>query len=61
MQRSLIPTTLQVVRSSCWNYNFTGGSPAIPEIEIFEDMDVKTINTGATAVQASPHLAPLAR
>jgi cation diffusion facilitator CzcD-associated flavoprotein CzcO len=46
-----------IFHSSRWNYGITGGSPADPSLEKLKDKRVAIIGTGATAVQAIPHLA----
>lgn len=46
-----------VFHSSRWNYSVTGGSPADPSLENLKDKRVAIIGTGASAVQAVPHLA----
>jgi len=43
--------------SSRWNYSITGGSPADPSLEKLKCKRVAIIGTGATSVQAVPHLA----
>ena len=43
--------------TSRWNYALTGGSPADPSLNKLHDKRVAIIGTGATAVQAIPHLA----
>lgn len=43
--------------ASRWDYAYTGGSPDIPHLINLEGKRVAVIGTGATAIQAVPHLA----
>jgi cation diffusion facilitator CzcD-associated flavoprotein CzcO len=43
--------------TSYWDYDSTGGSPLGPSLTNLKDKRVGLIGTGATAVQAVPHLA----
>ncbi|RDW61942.1 hypothetical protein BP6252_11375 [Coleophoma cylindrospora] len=43
--------------TSRWNYAVTGGSQAEPSLTKLQDKRVAIIGTGATAIQAIPHLA----
>jgi cation diffusion facilitator CzcD-associated flavoprotein CzcO len=43
--------------TSRWDYTFTGGFPSKPSLVNLKDKRVGVIGTGATAVQAIPHLA----
>lgn len=47
--------------TSRWDYEYTGGSPADPELEKIRDKKVAIIGTGATAVQCIPALAKYAK
>ena len=47
--------------SSRWNYTVTGGSSADPSLTKLQDKRVAIIGTGASAVQAIPHLARWAK
>ena len=47
----------EVFHTSRWNYALTGGSPSDPSLTKLQDKRVAIIGTGATAVQAVPHLA----
>jgi len=44
-----------------WDYEYTGGSSDNPTMSKLEDMKVIFVGTGATAVQAVPHLAKWAK
>lgn len=44
-----------------WDYAYTGGSPDNPTMSKLEDKNVIFVGTGATAVQAVPHLAKWAK
>ena len=46
-----------VFHSSRWNYALTGGSPTDSDLTSLKDKRVAIIGTGASAVQAIPHLA----
>jgi cation diffusion facilitator CzcD-associated flavoprotein CzcO len=47
----------QSFMASRWDYNVTGGSQEAPEMRQLQDKRVGIIGTGASAVQAVPHLA----
>lgn len=47
--------------TSRWDYDFTGGSPEDPSLTKLKDKRVGVIGTGATAIQAVPHLAKWAK
>lgn len=47
--------------TSRWDYEYTGGSPEKPDLSKLADKKVGLIGTGATAVQAVPHLAEWAK
>src|SRR5947207_264390 len=44
-----------------WDYKYTGGSPTDPSLVNLKDKKVGILGTGATAVQAVPHLAKWAK
>jgi len=43
--------------TSRWNYDLTGGAPGIPELYFLKNKRVAIVGTGATSIQAVPHLA----
>ena len=43
--------------TSRWDYSYTGGSPEDPDLVNLKDKRVGIMGTGATAIQAVPHLA----
>ncbi|KAH8844073.1 hypothetical protein MCOR27_008548 [Pyricularia oryzae] len=47
--------------TSRWDYSVTGGSEAKPDLTLLRDKRVGIVGTGATAVQAIPHLARWAK
>ncbi|KAI6381368.1 hypothetical protein MCOR25_001300 [Pyricularia grisea] len=47
--------------TSRWDYTVTGGSEAQPDLMLLQDKRVGIVGTGATAVQAIPHLARWAK
>jgi cation diffusion facilitator CzcD-associated flavoprotein CzcO len=47
--------------TSRWDYAYTGGSPTDPSLTNLKDKRVGILGTGATAVQAVPHLAKWAK
>jgi cation diffusion facilitator CzcD-associated flavoprotein CzcO len=47
--------------TSRWDYNYTGGSPADPSLAKLKEKTVGIIGTGATAIQAVPHLGKWAK
>ena len=51
----------EMFHTSRWDYSITGGSPTDPSLEKLKDKRVAIIGTGATAVQAVPHLARWAK
>ncbi|MET0250716.1 MAG: NAD(P)/FAD-dependent oxidoreductase [Novosphingobium sp.] len=44
-----------------WDYEYTGGSPDNPALHKLADKTVAIVGTGATAIQAVPHLARYAK
>jgi cation diffusion facilitator CzcD-associated flavoprotein CzcO len=44
-----------------WDYAYTGGSYGAPELDKLKDKRVAIVGTGATAIQAVPHLAKYAK
>ncbi|KXJ85578.1 hypothetical protein Micbo1qcDRAFT_99176, partial [Microdochium bolleyi] len=50
-----------IFHTARWNYALTGGSQEVPDMEKLRDKRVAIIGTGATAVQAIPHLAKWAK
>ncbi|KAK1976776.1 hypothetical protein LZ30DRAFT_753267 [Colletotrichum cereale] len=51
----------EVFHTSRWDYNITGGSQQQPDLVNLRNKRVAIIGTGATAVQAIPHLAQWAK
>ncbi|KAG8668098.1 hypothetical protein FPOAC2_10129 [Fusarium poae] len=51
----------EVFHTSRWNYDITGGSQDRPDMVNLKDKRVAIIGTGATSVQAVPHLAKWAK
>ncbi|KAK6815806.1 hypothetical protein PG987_016572 [Apiospora arundinis] len=51
----------QVFHTSRWDYTITGGSQEQPDMVNLRDKRVAVIGTGATSVQAIPHLAKWAK
>lgn len=47
--------------TSRWDYEYTGGSQTDPTLSKLKDRRVAVVGTGATAVQALPHLAKYAK
>ena len=47
--------------TSRWDYSYTGGSPEDPDLVNLKDKRVGIMGTGATAIQAVPHLAKWAK
>lgn len=47
--------------TSRWDYNYTGGGPDNPRLDRLTDKRVAIVGTGATAIQAVPHLADYAK
>jgi len=50
-----------IFHTARWNYAITGGSQEAPDMEKLRDKRVAIIGTGATGVQAIPHLAKWAK
>ncbi|KAJ5545559.1 hypothetical protein N7461_007863 [Penicillium sp. DV-2018c] len=46
----------KVFHTSRWDYNYTGGSPTDPTMPKLQDKTIGFVGTGASAVQAIPHL-----
>ncbi|MFV8819002.1 flavin-containing monooxygenase [Haliea sp. E17] len=44
-----------------WDYDYTGGSYGKPELDKLQDKRVALVGTGATSIQAVPHLAEWAK
>jgi cyclohexanone monooxygenase len=51
----------RLFHSSRWDYSYTGGSYGNPVLDKLADKRVAIIGTGATAIQAVPHLAKYAK
>ncbi|MGH6745696.1 flavin-containing monooxygenase [Novosphingobium sp.] len=51
----------KMFHTSRWEHDYTGGSWTAPELEKLRDKRVAIIGTGATSVQAVPHLAKYAK
>ena len=51
----------KMFHSSRWEYDYTGGSCANPVLDKLKDKRVAIIGTGATSIQAVPHLAEYAK
>ena len=51
----------KLFHSSRWDYAYTGGGPDDPVLDKLADQRVAIIGTGATAIQAVPHLARYAK
>ncbi|RGP71781.1 phenylacetone monooxygenase [Fusarium sporotrichioides] len=51
----------EIFHTSRWNYTITGGSQEQPDLVNLRDKRVAIIGTGATSVQAVPHLARWAK
>jgi cation diffusion facilitator CzcD-associated flavoprotein CzcO len=51
----------KMFHSSRWEYDYTGGSCDNPVLEKLKDKRVAIVGTGATAIQAVPHLAEYAK
>ena len=47
----------KLFHTSRWDYDYTGGSYADPSLDRLADKKVALVGTGATAIQAVPHLA----
>lgn len=50
----------KVFHTARWDYNYTGGEPGNPNLDKLKDKRVAIVGTGATAIQAVPHLAKYA-
>lgn len=50
-----------IFHTSRWDYELTGGTEAQPDMTNLKDKSVAMIGTGATAIQAVPHLAKWAK
>ncbi len=51
----------KMFHSSRWDYGYTGGAYGDPVLDKLADKSVAIIGTGATAIQAVPHLAKFAK
>ncbi len=51
----------KIFHTARWDYDYTGGSYAQPVLDRLADKRVAIVGTGATAIQAVPHLARHAR
>ena len=51
----------KMFHTSRWDYDYTGGSYQKPELDKLTDKRVAIIGTGATSIQAVPHLAKYAK
>jgi cation diffusion facilitator CzcD-associated flavoprotein CzcO len=51
----------KMFHSARWDYLYTGGSYGQPELDLLADKVVAITGTGATAIQAVPHLAKYAK
>ncbi|PLK25648.1 NAD(P)/FAD-dependent oxidoreductase [Novosphingobium sp. TH158] len=51
----------KMFHTSRWEYDYTGGSCANPVLDKLKDKRVAIVGTGATAIQAVPHLAEYAK
>lgn len=51
----------KLFHTSRWDYDYTGGSPTDPVLAKLADKRVAIVGTGATAIQAVPHLARYAK
>ncbi|KAJ6177846.1 hypothetical protein N7519_008307 [Penicillium mononematosum] len=51
----------KVFHTSRWDYEYTGGSPNNPTMHRLQDKTVGFVGTGASAIQAIPHLAQWAK
>ncbi|MBC2667664.1 flavin-containing monooxygenase [Novosphingobium piscinae] len=47
----------KLFHTSRWDYGYTGGAPGDPTLDKLADKRVAIVGTGATAIQAVPHLA----
>lgn len=51
----------KVFHTSRWDYEYTGGTPSSPTMHKLQDKTIGFVGTGASAVQAVPHLAKWAK
>jgi cation diffusion facilitator CzcD-associated flavoprotein CzcO len=51
----------KMFHTSRWDYDYTGGSHGNPQLDKLADKRVAIVGTGATAIQAVPHLAKYAK
>ncbi|KAJ6150376.1 hypothetical protein N7471_001575 [Penicillium samsonianum] len=51
----------KVFHTSRWDYDYTGGSPSSPTMHRLQDKTIGFVGTGASAIQAIPHLAQWAK
>ncbi|KXG50483.1 uncharacterized protein PGRI_069740 [Penicillium griseofulvum] len=51
----------KVFHTSRWDYGYTGGSPSSPAMHRLHDKTIGFVGTGASAIQAIPHLAQWAK
>ncbi|CAI7645809.1 unnamed protein product [Penicillium glandicola] len=51
----------KVFHTSRWDYDYTGGSPSSPAMHKIQDKTIGFVGTGASAIQAIPHLAQWAK
>ncbi|KAG0160634.1 hypothetical protein PDIDSM_8164 [Penicillium digitatum] len=51
----------KVFHTSRWDYEYTGGSPSCPILHGLQDKTIGFVGTGASAIQAIPHLAQWAK
>ncbi|GKT57890.1 phenylacetone monooxygenase [Colletotrichum tofieldiae] len=51
----------EIFHTARWNYDYTGGSPSLPDMANLRDKRVGIIGTGATAVGVVPELAKWAK
>ena len=51
----------KVFHTARWDYSYTGGSSSNPKLDKLKDKRVAIVGTGATAIQAIPHLAEYAK
>ncbi len=51
----------KMFHSARWDYSYTGGQYGAPELDKLKDKTVAIMGTGATSIQAVPHLAKYAK
>ncbi|KAJ5519331.1 hypothetical protein N7453_001753 [Penicillium expansum] len=51
----------KVFHTSRWDYDYTGGTPSSPNMQGLQDKTIGFVGTGASAIQAIPHLAQWAK